>query len=436
MNEQLSQLFPWLENVTSIDFAIQIGVVVAAFLIAGIARRIILRWIDRAEAQIEARQLAERFPLLLGSLRILQGMLYPFLIWIISQIAVQILANLELGHDFLDWLVPFLGIWVLFLVLTGAVRAFASGDQVHVLNRQILRPLFLVIVVLQFLGLWDDFLQLTIRFTPDQFITIRSLFIAIVVTFLFFRLAQVVRTFLKDTFLPRAGLEPSLSQIIALIASYAISVTGVVTGLNIAGIDLGVLGFVVGGLSVGIGFGLQTLAVNFIGGFVLLFERSIGPGDKISVGGITGTVTDIGLRSTRIRTIDNVELIVPNGNLIDDIVMNYSSTDPKVRLHIEVAVHDDVDPRQVRELLLQAADHPDILADPAPDVLYTNFGEDGLEFALRVWITDLDKFPELSSDIRFTLWDAFTKNGIEPPKLDVLLAMDTPTLPVSLNNEG
>ena len=236
---------------------------------------------------------------------------------------------------------------------------------------------------------------------------------------LFVLLARYLRRLLREAVLPQMGIEPYLIPIIATFTGYVVIIIGFWVGLSIAGVDLTALAFILGGLSVGLGFGLKELINNFISGFILLFERSLVPGDVIEVGQDTGVVEEIKLRATKIRTGDNVQLIVPNGLMLSDVVTTYSQQASAIRrrkrLRIAVGAGYESDPHEVMAILLDAADQPEVLQDPAPNVLLTGFGESHFDFELRAWVADAGRMTAVGSALRLRIWDLFREKGITMP---------------------
>jgi small-conductance mechanosensitive channel len=191
---------------------------------------------------------------------------------------------------------------------------------------------------------------------------------------------------------------------------------GVVVALNILEINLTGLAVTFGFLSVGIGFGLQNITSNFVSGIILLFERPVRVGDLITVGENLGRVEAIGIRSTLLRTADNVELIIPNSQFIEQTVTNWTYRDKTVRVHVPVGVAYGTDVDLVRRLLLQMADDSVHTLDaPAPDVQLTAFGESSLDFELLVWIPDPSERKNAASDLNFAILASFAEHGIEIP---------------------
>jgi small-conductance mechanosensitive channel len=217
-------------------------------------------------------------------------------------------------------------------------------------------------------------------------------------------------------FLQNAGVDSGLVQTISAITSYAIIGIGILVALGSIGLNLTTLTVIAGGASVGLAFGLQEIFNNFISGFILIFERSLEPGQVVEVDDNTGRVETVGIRSTTIRTLDNVELIVPNSRFLTETVTNMTKTEDLVRAQVDVGVSYNSDPHQVREVLLQAArKHPKILAEPAPTVQFRDFGASSLDFSLFVWTDDALHLAPLKSDLRYDIWDALAAHNIEIP---------------------
>ena len=199
------------------------------------------------------------------------------------------------------------------------------------------------------------------------------------------------------------------------ISSYAIWFVFIMSSLYAMGFSLHSLAIIGGGLSVGLGFGLQNIINNFVSGLILLFGRSIKPGDMIQVGDITGTVKKVTIRDTLVRTATGPSVFIPNSNLINSKFINWSHQDPRLRLDITVGVAGDSDTHLVSGLLLEAArSNPLVLDDPPPSVSFAEFGTSSLNFTLKFWIEDCNRMG-LASDIRHDIKRIFSKHHIEIP---------------------
>jgi len=225
------------------------------------------------------------------------------------------------------------------------------------------------------------------------------------------------RRFLRDRVLTHTSLDAGQRYAFARVAGYLILFFGVVLGLQSVGVNLSSLLLVGGAVGIGIGFGLQNVANNFIAGLILLLERPIKVGDRIEVESINGDVVRILARSTWIRTNDNVVIIVPNSHLTENRVINWTANDRRVRFPVPFGVSYASDPLQVRRVALAVASQiPDILTDPKPDIVFAGFGDSSLNFEMRVWTENAVQNPKvLVSDVYFALFEAFRQNKIEIP---------------------
>ncbi len=209
----------------------------------------------------------------------------------------------------------------------------------------------------------------------------------------------------------------SMRKVAANAIRAILLLVGLLFALSAVGVDLTALSVLGGALGVGLGFGLQKLAANYVSGFVILIERSLRIGDMVRVDGFEGVVTDIKTRYTLIRALNGRESVVPNELIITQRVENLSLADPKVSMTVTVSVSYDSDVDQVQQILCAAAAAcARVLQDPAPSALLSNFGADGLEFTLSVWILDPDKGQlGLRSEINLNILRGLRAAGIEIP---------------------
>lgn len=198
----------------------------------------------------------------------------------------------------------------------------------------------------------------------------------------------------------------------------------ILVGLGASGLDLTTLTIFTGAIGIGLGFGLQAIASNFVSGFVLLMDRSIKPGDVISFTGIGGTTTEgfgwvqeLRGRYVVVRDRDGVETLVPNQNLITNSVINWSYTDPKVRLKLPVRISYRDDPELALRILLKAAENQRrILREPAPVSRLMSFSDHGMDLELRFWIADPQEgVNNVRSEVNRAIWRLFKENGITIP---------------------
>jgi potassium-dependent mechanosensitive channel len=243
-----------------------------------------------------------------------------------------------------------------------------------------------------------------------------SLLIALMVqAILVLLIANAVKQLLKTRILPRFGLAIGTQESLAAIASYMLVATGFLVVLEAAGINLGSLAVFAGALGLGFGIGLQNLASNFISGLTLLFEQPIKIGDYIEVDQLAGTVEQIAIRSTTIRTINGIFVIVPNSRFLDTSVVNWSYRDPKCRIVIPIQVTEESDSLTVMEALLSAArQEPKVLSSPCPEVYFKGMQNDALKFELLVWIEQPIEMDAIKSALHFLIEAEFFERGIDP----------------------
>ena len=221
---------------------------------------------------------------------------------------------------------------------------------------------------------------------------------------------------LKANVLRATGMEPGVQEAVTLLTRCALTFIGAVVILQVWHIDVSSLTFVVSVLGVGIGFGLQNIANNFVSGVVVSLERPIQPGDFVKVDEWMGTVEHIGPRNTEIRTLDNVSILIPNSRFLESEVVNWTHRDPVSRLHVPLGVAYGSDIARVRAALLEAAhDHPDVLSDPRPRVEFKAFGESALEFDLLVWTGDPRIQHRLISDLNYRVEANLRRHQIQVP---------------------
>jgi len=252
---------------------------------------------------------------------------------------------------------------------------------------------------------------------PAVSLSLLQIFLLIALLVAVFWISSRTKRFLFNRLLAQSGLDRSLQYAIAQIISNVVLVVGVLIVLENTGIHLGALAVFAGAVGVGVGFGLQNIASNFISGLVILAERPITIGDRVEVAGITGQVQQIRARSTVIRTNDNIMMIVPNTKFIDSPVTNWTYGDPRVRFRIPVGVAYGSDIAKVREALLAAGrENPNTLKDPAPSVFLEKFGDSSIDFQLVVWSSEMSARPSrYRSDLNFAIEQKFREAGIELP---------------------
>ena len=228
--------------------------------------------------------------------------------------------------------------------------------------------------------------------------------------------SRVVRFFLEEEVFTRISMKRGAPNAIATLLHYTLLTLGFLMALGAAGMDFSRVTLLAGAFGVGVGFGLQNIVNNFVSGLVLLFERPIQTGDTVEVGDVLGDVKRIGIRSSTIRTVAGAEVIVPNANLISDEVTNWTLSDRRRRIELDVGVAYGTDAERVLALLLEVArENDNVIADPEPRALFMGFGDSSLDFRLRAWVPDFERGMWTRSDLAVAIQRALKDANIAVP---------------------
>ncbi|MCU0830722.1 MAG: mechanosensitive ion channel [Rhizobiaceae bacterium] len=264
-----------------------------------------------------------------------------------------------------------------------------------------------------------DIILATTRFMTDirigsVSISITSILIGIVIFLIGYFLSRRFEGWLDQNVLARSRIDRGARASIRTAVGYAGIAIAVLVGVSVAGIDLSSFALVAGALSLGIGFGLQNIVSNFVSGLILLAERPFKEGDWIEAAGINGIVKKVSVRATEIETFQKQSVILPNSNLINQAVGNWTHRNTLARVDIAVGVSYGADVIRVQEILRAVAlDHPKALKTPAPFVMFKSFGAERLEFELRFHIADLFEQVGVQTDVRFEIIRRFRAEGVD-----------------------
>ncbi len=270
---------------------------------------------------------------------------------------------------------------------------------------------------------WEDFstyilekLNVVLFTLNETEVTIMSLVIFVLFMGIFIVLGNISKRLLYNRVLMRFELDKGTRYTFSRVMQYVVVTVGVLISFQFIGIDLSSLAVVFGFLSIGIGFGLQNITSNFISGLIILFERPISVGDRVVVSDIEGDVTEINIRSTKIRTLNNVSIIVPNSDFVSKEVVNYSFGDPTYRVDIEVGVSYGSDLDKVLRVLTEVAEENEyVLKDPEPRVHLKKFGDSAWNMEVRAWIGEVDMHPRVRNQLNQAVVRKFRENDIVIP---------------------
>ncbi|MBQ3347165.1 MAG: mechanosensitive ion channel [Synergistaceae bacterium] len=248
-------------------------------------------------------------------------------------------------------------------------------------------------------------------------VTVSKLTIAVAVLLSSFFLSSWGSKWIKRRIMKRAKASITAANAIQRITFYILWITFALIALNIVDIPLTAFAFMGGAMAVGIGFGMQNIFNNLISGFIVIFSRPFKVNDIVEVAGTQGVVEDIGSRSTTIKTWDGLDVVLPNRYFLENSVTNWTGTDLKKREILKVSVSYEADTREVEKILLDVVGgHSQVLKNPAPFVIFKDFGNDGLEFEIYYWF-ELRKGSgaKISSDMRHHITAVFRREGIDIP---------------------
>jgi small-conductance mechanosensitive channel len=250
----------------------------------------------------------------------------------------------------------------------------------------------------------------------DVGITVSHLVVALVAFLFALLISKVTRTVLRKRLLQRLTLDPGLEYALLRVTHYVILIIGVYIGLKTINLPLGALVGLFAVLGVGIGFGLQHVAANFVSGLILLLERPVKVGDRIEVDGVWGDVIRINLRTTVVRTPDNISIIIPNSKLVENKVINYYYSNRRIRLRLPVGVAYGSDVNKVTSILKEvAAEDRHVIESPAPEVWFMEFGDSSLNFELLCWISDAALKYDIRNRLNRRIDERFRAGGVEIP---------------------
>ncbi|MEJ5300769.1 MAG: mechanosensitive ion channel domain-containing protein [Thermodesulforhabdaceae bacterium] len=224
-----------------------------------------------------------------------------------------------------------------------------------------------------------------------------------------------IRHFMKEGLFKYSGLDHGVQESIITITTYIAWLLGIMLALNVIGFSSTSFTVLFGALGVGLGFGLQQIFNNFVSGVIMLIERPIQVGDVVEIGGIRGVVKKVNVRATVVQTFDNASFIIPNSEFISGRIINWSFQDPTIRNSITVGVAYGSDINLVKDTLMEAAiNHPKVIKDPPPDVLFKDFGDSALVFSLRFFTHAKDAILT-ETELRSAIYKLFVERGIEIP---------------------
>lgn len=293
------------------------------------------------------------------------------------------------------------------LLLRGLILAAVITWAIYAMDRfRILRPVY---------AGFGEFLAFTVEMGEIS-ISVGNVLAFIVSVLIAFWSAGLVRLLLREQLLSHVSLPRGVGNSIASLSYYAVLLLGFLIALSAAGFKVGQLALMFGALGVGIGLGLQNIVSNFVSGLVLMFERPIQPGDIIDLPGVSGRVRQIGMRATIISTFDGADVVVPNGTLVSNNLVNWTLMDSRRRIDLNIGVAYGTDVQKLLPLLVETTRAmPGITSEPAPVALMTGYGASSLDFVVRAWTYDIDNWVQIRSNLFAKILTELEQVGIEIP---------------------
>jgi small-conductance mechanosensitive channel len=354
------------------------------------------------------------------ALKTLQRILFPISMLIGVLAGRGLMAHLERPINLLELAVPLLtSLAAIRLVVYFLRKSFKPSPAVKAWENLIAMSIW-TIVALHLLGWLPavltalDAMALDIGAHHISVLAVGKLILSVALLWI---LALWLAALIENRISQTEYVNISMRVALVKLSKFILLVLAFLMALNVVGIDLTALTVFGGALGVGLGFGLQRIASNFISGFIVLFDRSIRPGDVITIDNTFGWVQELHARYVVVRDRAGVERLIPNETLITTEVINWRYSDRNVRLKIPVSISYDNDPEQAMQILLDCASaNARVLADPAPAARLMNFGDSGIALELRVWIQDPEAgLANVQSDINVAIWRAFKAAGIVIP---------------------
>lgn len=396
----------FFDEVLALSSLAQLLVIIGGLALSRVLAPLIKKWLNLILDRVRLHGPMDRIG------RIASPLAFP-IIWLVFQwLAVVIAAQAGWPNHLMRITMSLLAAWVVIRLASQFLR-----DPVW---SKLLAVAAWSMAALNILGLFDaaidllDSLALTLGDLRISALTITQGILSLAVLLW-------LATFLSGIFERRIRAFPSLTPSVQVLFSKLLKIVlitiAIVAALRTVGIDLTAFAVFSGAVGVGIGFGLQKVVSNLISGVILLLDRSVKPGDVITLGDTYGAINTLGARYASVRTRDGTEFLIPNEDLITQQVVNWTHSNNVVRLKIPVGISYNADPHEAIQLCLAAADDvPRVVKDPKPNCLLMGFGNSSVDLELRIWINDPENgVANVKSQTLLKVWDAFKEAGIEIP---------------------
>ncbi len=412
--QQMDQITAWFAGLGPLSLVAQVCALLLAFAVGLLIKRWYFERYQSAAAVEHARGLRHL------TRRTVERIVQPLGMLVLVAALRGLLAATGFNVHLLDIAIPVLASLAVIRVAMYLLRKALVNSPAIKAWEHAISGMVWVVVALHLLGWLPavldtlDALAMTIGSTRISVLSVLKLLLMVTLTI---ALAMWVSHILERRLARSAHMSRTMKVGVAKFAKFFLLGLAVMIGLDGAGFDLSSLAVFGGALGVGLGFGLQRIASNFISGFILIADRSIKPGDVITIGTKFGWVQEMRARYIVVRNRDGEDTLIPNENLITTEVINWRYADPNVRLRVPVQISYSDDPELGLKLLLEAArECPRVLADPEPSARLMLFADSGINLELRVWYNDPENgVANIRSEINLAIWRLFKEHGITIP---------------------
>jgi small-conductance mechanosensitive channel len=403
----IKNLFAWLnQNIFVLSTIIQIGIIIAACIVAKFLDSRLRRWMSLAFEGSHFESQIRVIGYHTGPLA------FPF-IWLVLQwFSVFMTETAKMPNGFIEAVVSLLTAWVVIRLAAGFIR-----DPFWSRTITVIAWTLAALNIVDLLAPTIEFLDaLAFSFGAVRISVLGLIKGIIAVAFLMWG-ALALSKILENRIKAISSVTPSAQVLISKTLRITLIVVAILLSISSLGIDLTALAVFTGGIGVGIGFGMQKIFANLISGFILLMDKSLKPGDIITLGTTFGEINKLSARYVSVITRDGIETLIPNEELISTRVENWSFSNNHVRVRIPIGVSYNSDIHKVRELALQAANEVErVFKEPKPVCNLLHFGDNSVNFELRVWIGDpVNGVGNIRHQINMRIWDLFKENDVEIP---------------------
>jgi small-conductance mechanosensitive channel len=308
-------------------------------------------------------------------------------------------------------------IYLLYRLALGLAYALASPQRVRYYHQRLFAPLFGVLVALLFVNAIIDINTVaaaTLVPVEDGWLTLGAVFVATFGFYLWIMVLSLVKDSITALVRRRGRTQTGSLDAALTLAQYGLIALGLFAVFRALQFNTATIAAITGGLSIGLGFALQDVIKNFLGGIIVLFEGSVRPGDWVQIAGTEGEVDKLSIRSTVVRSFDDVEYIVPNQDWLSSTVTTFTRTRRRVRMRVPIRVSSEADPHFVQQLLIETArSQPDIMDEPSPLAPIMGFSAASIDLVVLAWVEDARDKEQLAAELRLRTWDVLKANGVE-----------------------